>query len=251
MASWSARYRAGECFAVWDELRAYGPDGVPEALQEDAEEVARETMRRVAVNVDVIVERLTAAGYAFAFPGRIRQLPAADDLEAVKRAEQVIGSLPLALRACLEIVGAVDLCGDGGEVLLQVSYHADPLEEWDLYPDPLVLPSGRHLWNDWEYWAEDFERSESRSVHHQGFSFTFAPDEIHKANVSGSEQDILLPSRSADPKLIGARGREGLTLVEYLRISLAWGGFPGYDATPLDVPVPQTLEGLRRDLLMF
>ncbi|MEU7690750.1 hypothetical protein [Microbispora hainanensis] len=75
MTSWSARYRAGECFAVWDELRAYGPDGVPDALHEDAEEVARETMRRVAANVDVIVERLTAVGYTFAYPEDTRQTP--------------------------------------------------------------------------------------------------------------------------------------------------------------------------------
>ncbi|MEU7877954.1 hypothetical protein [Microbispora bryophytorum] len=259
MASWSARYRAGECFAVWNELRAYGPDGVPEAHREDAEEVARETMGRVAANVDVVVERLAAAHYAFAFPERARQVPTDDDLIAVRRAEQIIGPMPLALRSCLEIVGGVDLCGDGGAALPHVSYHADPYEDWVLYPDPLVLPSGVYLWHDWESWGGDVEQGcactdhdegELCRFHSEGFPFTFAPDEVHKASVSGSEQDIMLPSKSADPELFGSR-RTGVTLVEYLRISLAWGGFPGYDAGPADAALPKMIEELRRDLLMF
>ncbi|MEU7890532.1 hypothetical protein AB0B54_33935 [Microbispora bryophytorum] len=260
MASWSARYRAGECFAVWDELRAYGSDGVPEALREDAEDVARETMRRVAANVDVVVERLTEVGYAFAYPKYARQVPTEDDLVAMRRGEQVIGPLPLALRACLEIVGAVNLCGDGGAVLPHVTYQADPYEEWVLYPDPLVLPPGVYLWRDWESWGGGFEQGcactdpeeEDRCRFHlEGFPFAFAPDEAHKANVSGGEQNILLPSNAADPELIGARHRTGVTLIEYLRISLAWGGFPGYDEAPEFVAVPAMIEELRRDLLMF
>jgi hypothetical protein len=73
MASWIERYRSGECIAVWNELRGYGSDGVPEHRREDAEEVARETMTRVAANVDMIVGRLTDAGYGFAFPEYMRQ----------------------------------------------------------------------------------------------------------------------------------------------------------------------------------
>ena len=64
-------------------------------------------------------------------------------------------------------------------------------------------------------------------------------------------QNILLPSNAADPELIGARHRTGVTLIDYLRISLAWGGFPGYDEAPAGVAVPGTIEDLRRDLLMF
>jgi hypothetical protein len=40
-------------------------------------------------------------------------------------------------------------------------------------------------------------------------------------------------------------------LIEYLRISLSWGGFPGYDDAPTRVHWPVMLEELRRDLLMF
>ncbi|NAS25346.1 hypothetical protein GT755_27135 [Herbidospora sp. NEAU-GS84] len=204
---------------------------------EDAEDVARETMRRVAVNADVIVERLAGVGYSFAFPDWVRQPPTPDDLAAVRKAEQVIGPLPLALRACLEVVGGVNLCGDGGAVLPHVGYHDVPREHADFYPDPLVLPPGRHLWEDWEMLGD---------ADTEGHTFSFAPDEIHKANVSGGVQDVELPSSAADPQLLGTR--PGVTLVDYLRISFAWGGFPGYDA--LAVP-PKVVEELRHDLLMF
>ncbi|TKK90807.1 hypothetical protein FDA94_03310 [Herbidospora galbida] len=233
MASWAARYKAGEWFAVWDELRRH----VPEKSAEDAAEVARETMRRVAVNADTVVERLAAAGYSFAFPAWVRQAPTPDDLAAVQKAERVIGPLPLALRACLEVVGGVNLCGDGGDVLPHVGYHRVPKQEADFYPDPLVLPPGRHLWADWETWGD---------ADQEGHTFSFAPDEIHKANVSGGVQDVELPSRAADPELLGAR--PGVTLVDYLRISFAWGGFPGHDALAV---APRAVEDLRRDLLMF
>ncbi|WP_344980637.1 hypothetical protein [Streptosporangium fragile] len=260
MTSWSARYRAGECFAVWDELRAYGSTGVPEALYGDAEEVARETMSRVAANIDLVVERLADAGYAFAFPEYVCQPPTADDRRAITQAEQSIGPLPLALRACMEIVGGVDLCGDGGAVLPHVSYHFDPGEDADLYPDPLVLMPGRHLWSVWRSRLEGLvdegacpdpaqeAGSGSRSA---VIDFVLAPDEIHKANVSGGEQRIRLPDRSADPELWSVPRRKGVTLVEYLRTSLSWGGFPGYDDLPAGVPWPEILEELRRDLVMF
>lgn len=66
-------------------MRAYGSAGVPEHLRDDAEEVACETMRRVAANVNMLVERLTSADYAFAHLATVRQTPTADDLEAIQR----------------------------------------------------------------------------------------------------------------------------------------------------------------------
>jgi hypothetical protein len=50
----------------------------------------------------------------------------------------------------------------------------------------------------------------------------------------------------ADPALIRVDGREGIRLVEYLRTSFAWGGFPGFEFYP---PAPPELDELRADLL--
>ncbi|GLX95906.1 hypothetical protein [Herbidospora sp. NBRC 101105] len=49
-----------------------------------------------------------------------------------------------------------------------------------------------------------------------------------------------------DVELLGTR--PGVTLVDHVRISFAWGGFPGHDA--LAVP-PKVVEEVRHDLLMF
>ena len=75
------------------------------------------------------------------------------------------------------------------------------------------------------------------------FYFGFAPDECHKANYSGAEQFIELPQAVADPVLHGVSGRRDVTLVEYLRISIAWGGCPGWEFSP-GAPVPAALDRL-------
>ncbi|MQY04809.1 hypothetical protein [Actinomadura macrotermitis] len=234
MASWISRYRDGELYPVWQEMRA----GVPGALREDAEEVVRETMTRVALNCDVIVERLNEAGFVFAMPDDTRVRPTAADTRAIAQLERSFGELPLALRGCFEHVGSVDLLGDGGAALPHVSYHQDPHEESGLLPDPLCLPSAA----DFLSLAESFR---------DGGTVPFAPDDLHKANISGSSHSLELPGSPVDPVLDGVPRRPGITLVEYLRLSLAWGGFPGYDALPLDRPLPPMLEVLRRDLRMF
>jgi hypothetical protein len=46
---------------------------------------------------------------------------------------------------------------------------------------------------------------------------------------------------------VDPRGRgEGIRLVEYLRTSFAWGGFPGFEFYP---PAPPELDELRAELL--
>lgn len=68
--------------------------------------------------------------------------------------------------------------------------------------------------------------------------FDLAPDELHKADISGGTHDVLLPDASADPVLLGARGRPGVTFVEYLRAAVAHGGFPGWELNGLPLPEP-------------
>lgn len=260
MTSWASRYRSGDHVAVWDDLRAFGSSGVPENLREDAEDVARETMRRVASNVDVLVDQLSSAGYAFAHPDEVRQAPTEDDVEAMAKAEAIIGPLPLALRACLEIVGAVDLCGDGGKMLPHVRYHTPPREPWDLDPDPLVLHSGRMLWDMLSSAVGDVtlgcactdpEEDELCGFHTNGFFFSIAPDGAAKANFSGGDHYIHLPSANPDPPFIGIPVPGSISLVEYLRRSHAWGGFSGYATRFTHVPLPALLERIRNQLQKF
>ncbi len=60
--SYLSRYNAGEREAVWRELVALGEKVEHPSVHEDALEVARETMRRVLVNVQHLVARLKVEG---------------------------------------------------------------------------------------------------------------------------------------------------------------------------------------------
>ncbi|MEU8397799.1 hypothetical protein AB0C28_21600 [Nonomuraea sp. NPDC048892] len=258
VASWTSRYRSGEHVAVWNEISAHGAAGVPENLREDAEKVAFETMHRVATNLDVLVDRLSSANYAFASPDTARQSPTTTDLEAIAKAETIIGPLPLSVRACLTIVGSVDLCGDGGSLLPHVRYHTPLHESCDVGPDPLVLHSGQMLWDQLSSVVGDLDlgcactdpgEEEPCAFHASGFNFSIAPDRAAKENFSGGDQYVNLPAAHPDPQLECEWAP--ISLLGYLRLSLAWGGFPGYSIRPADVPPPPFLTKPSSPLLEF
>jgi hypothetical protein len=61
------RYLAGGYEQVWAELEALGAAVREEPLYSDALAVARETMRRVRENLEVLIPRLVKAGYQFGY----------------------------------------------------------------------------------------------------------------------------------------------------------------------------------------
>jgi hypothetical protein len=96
----------------------------------------------------------------------------------------------------------------------------------------------RYSWDEYREQVEgDPELAED------GFVFDFAPDELHKANISGATHDILLPQGIAGPVIHGVGGRPGITLVDYLRLSISWGGMPGWSFKTDQAPT--VLSGLR------
>ncbi len=148
--------------------------------------------------------------------------------------------MPAAFHACLQRVGLVSLLGDCSAV--DLSYHRDValdgMPPGYGYPDPLCLPNVQEIADEW------IERSyHDPDWRPDCFWYPFAPDELHKANISGQTHDLLLPDLVADPALRGVAGRPGITLVEYLRVSVAWGGFPGWEFCPDQAPA--SLAGLR------
>ena len=222
MVSLAARYERGEHAAVWAELRHQPVSAA------DAAAVAELTMRRVARNVDVVVERLHAAGWRWAYPELVRQAPTDADLAAITALEERLGPLPVALRACLMQVGEVWLCGTlpGWE---PPWFAFDDLDAYPVTGDPLVLPSAAWLAAKLAEWDSNEWVEPKRP-----FRFGFAPDELTKAGISGRTHDMVLPDSTADPPLLRVEYREGVTLVEYLRASLGHGGFAGAEfmATP-------------------
>jgi hypothetical protein len=204
---------------VWQEIRDAAE------VTPDAEAVATELMTRVASNVDLVVSRLEEAGWRFLHsPAHVP--PDEEDAELLTEAQELTGPMPLALTACLSVVGEVCLAGTHPE-WSRTAYLFDVRSEAVL-ADPLWLPPAGWLLEQCEAWSEEGA--------HGPFTVELAPDELHKANISGSTHDIELPTPDLDPVLVGVQRRVGITLVDYLRVSLLqWGGFPGFEFED-DVP---------------
>jgi hypothetical protein len=64
-ANWLDRYRAGQRDRVWHELRQLGGAVREPGLSEQAQLVCDEMARRTRQNVEVIIGRLSDAGYRF------------------------------------------------------------------------------------------------------------------------------------------------------------------------------------------
>ncbi|MER5782072.1 hypothetical protein ABT104_10170 [Streptomyces mobaraensis] len=239
MTSFFTRYaRQGEHEQVWHELRGLGP--VPGELREDVEAVATATMERVARHVVRLAEALPELGFVPATEGVAPHRPPTEGTPALVRAmEETVGVLPAALKASFLTVGDVSFLGDCPA--LGLHYHEGPLPRTGPpgagYPDPLDVAGVEHLRYEWvAYTEEDEEADEAEDAE---FLFSLAPDEYHKANISGGTHDVVLPDPRADPEVYGVIGRKGITLVEYLRTSIAWGGLPGWEFAP--GPAPEAL----------
>lgn len=96
-------------------------------------------------------------------------------------------------------------------------------EEW-WTTDPLCFAFDLDIELAHELAEELEEEDEEALAMEEGarFAMMVAPDYLHKANISGSSYDIMLPNARADAFLHGA----DLHFVAYLRKSFEWAGFP-------------------------
>jgi hypothetical protein len=256
------RYLAGAHREIWAELGTLGASVRDDANAADALAVAYETMQRVETNVRTLVDRLTAMGYAFGGPGSSTAVPQLSGLfgalmqslvqsapprreptssaarphvppgpnaqREVASFEKRFGTLPLSLRAFYETVGQIDLTGRHPTLA--------PLPN-PVAPDPLVV-----------YGLEEGALEFDEEGDEQGapVAITIAPDDLHKANMSGGGPYTMeFPNAGADGQLLGERHR--LSFVDYLRLSFAFGGFPGYEGRG----TPAELRALAADLVAF
>jgi len=237
VTSYLERFHGGEHEQVWAELGRL--DEVPAEQVDDVTAVATETMRRVAGHVRRIADGLAELGFV---PGSeripVHEPPSADDVEDIAVLDEETGGLPIAFAACLREVGGVSFLGDCAALQLFYNERYSPrtMPPGPEYPDPLSLPPANYLRYSWDDFREDAEDGDE-------FGFPFAPDELHKANISGSTHVLYLPDRSPDPVIYRVAGRRDVTLVSYLRISIRWGGFPGWSFAPDRAPA--ALAGLR------
>ncbi len=216
-----ARYASGE-YAVWDELVALGPAIAQHAeLRVEAAAVAATLMRRVRANADALRATLREAGARLA-------AETAFDAEIHARVVALTGPLPLALDAFWRVVGSLALVPGDAE---RIDYGTCDLQTADgialIALDPLEIEGTVETAEGLAQYAADVAASDVEIV--GPFSLQFAPDYLHKQNISGGPPYTIqlpppTPADAVDPRVLHERGRG--RLVEYLRRGFRFGGFP-------------------------
>ncbi|MFI2486900.1 hypothetical protein ACH47X_08320 [Promicromonospora kroppenstedtii] len=246
MTSYFARYQAGEHDDVWRDLRALGMTAFDEPHREDAQAVAREMALRARRNVETIVDRLQADGFVAAqnddeATPRAAHFPPSDGASALADwMEATFGPVPMTVSAWIREVGDVWLVGEhprwpesvlADPLVVQFEFIADGGGARDYYTE------------EWQNWQDDADDVDYET---EPFQIDYAPDALHKANISGDgPYGIQLPG-------VGVDGLVGPTLwfVDDLNNAFAAGGFPGELRAEGYVDPPAGLrEGLARDLL--
>lgn len=210
MSDWLARYEAGQHEQTWTDMLALGHlvRANPEWWVE-AKEIASVTMRRVRANLELLAEGLPRLGYEFANPGAVLVPPSADVAAEFDRLEASVGLVPLAFRTFAETLGSVDFSGE----------HPD----WDVeLLDPLMVDLSVPY--ALETRADMIEQGELGPD--DPFDLDFAPDDLHKADISGGGPvAIRVPNRDVDGLVLSDVHQT--TFTHYLRLVLRAGGMGG------------------------
>lgn len=228
MPRYLQRYLAGDHIQVWDEFRQLGTVSPQSPSCDDVWPVVVETMKRVRANLETVVERLRDDNYEFIDttgpPIRLGvplATPDNESLEFLNWLDGLTGPLPLVLRAWLEHVGDVNFLG----------VHQAWLGK-GMLTDPMVVEfEFRHCIESIdarEYYREELEEWYDCGGEEEGrFRISFAPDALHKVNISGGgPYGIMVPDDNVDG-IVAINNRQ-MYFVDYLRECLAWGGFPGF-----------------------
>ena len=223
---WLRRYESGLRDQVWQELRQLG-SGIRELeWAEEAQLVCDEMARRARHNLELIVERLSNAGYRF-HTNDDDQTPVQPHIPPTPGAaahadwlQQRFGMLPMTLLSWVRIVGDIWLVGSHPQ--WATSAGADPLVievEGSRYPGE---PSIREYFDDeWTQWLEHRTKDPDTAGL---FVLPLAPDRLHKDNTSGGgPYGIVLPDSCVDGLF---SWETTMPFVSYLNWVFSKGGFP-------------------------
>ncbi len=225
-ADWLERYRHGQRWQVWHEMRQLGATvRQNEELALEAQQVCDEMARRAQQNVEMIIERLTADGYWF-HTNDDEQTPVESLLPADEGALPVLDwlnetfdSVPMTLVSWLRIVGDVWLVGT----------HPDWPDAGSADPFVVEVAGSRYPGNSAaEGFADEldgYHDMSEGSVHADPFVLPVAPDRLHKDNISGGPPyGLVLPDGCVEGLFVA---ETTMPLVSYLNWVFQNGGFPG------------------------
>lgn len=229
------RYQKGSYQEIYDDLLRMQDRVFEEPVYTDALLVAREIMKRVRSNLELLIPRLHTLGFQFGEgfwqqfddssaeekASIAKELPVlgTPTLEASTRVaflEQLTGPLPLSLRCWYEEVGSVNLIG-----LFPDSATRSFNCEYGCILDPLfIYPADIALQMVTAYTESGVWQSNS--------TLPLSPDNYYKYGYSGSGAYAMkLPYNAFDAPLL--LEKHHLTFVDYLRLCFQWGGFPGLE----------------------
>ncbi len=241
MPSFLERYQQGSCEQVWRELVELRKGVREEPLYSDALAVARETMRRVRTNIELLIPRLRTVGYRFGYAWAsavnaedVQQeppllgTPLPDIQKRIAALEKVGAILPLSLRAFYEIVGAVNFVGICTPGMDRFEYGDEAIASGDDEGmvdeelDPLYVQGFDDTFTPGSYLSL---REEDDGL----YTLIITQDASSKYYMEGAGASLIeVPSPYADAQLLSETGY-GITFVEYLRNALRGGGLPGVE----------------------
>jgi hypothetical protein len=235
-----SRYQNGEHEAVWRDLVSLGAAVRQPRYADPAHTVARETMRRARLNVELLLRRLRELDYEFyQDDSEPYRPPTREEEDALVEAEQGELWIPLSVAAWVREVGWVDFVGSHPTLAFMDDDNGKP----GVFTDPLEIT----CWS-----LVDISRAwkNRRAGSRKSVRLEIGADAKSKAGFAAGWEasgtySIVLPNAAADAVLDGAPN--GPTFVEYLRRSFEWGGFPAWER--YQKRPERELSFLRTDLL--
>lgn len=186
---------------------------------------ARTQFARAAANIERLIEVLGREGYRFAEPELVRIAPEAGTEDWIVEMEQRSVYLPISLQAWMLEVGSVNLMGSHPS-WPKTGYAFDDETNDVTYADPLVVEASQsyvqYLHEEWLAAVEELGAAEIGP-----FTIHFAPDYIHKSNVSGGAAyavQAVVPA--VDALVLNERGC--VSFMRHIREAVWWAGFPGF-----------------------
>lgn len=204
------QYLAGDFEAVWRKLARIDSQTADRELRLQAVAVAKETMKRVAHNLGLLIPRLREIGFDFHRPQQdgsnqvdrewLVYSPPSENIEQMlQTASDLVGGLPLSLKAWYENVGDVCLMGDHPELC----NYERALDGWDhhsrKYCDPLVM-------YPLHYGMLEFNLCRDKNKA-QAFLFPLSPDiEFKHGEFGAGWEGVITPTTQCDFTYTGTGG---------------------------------------------